>query len=416
MRNSWRRPDEEGRGEEKSRMWQRIQSRPDFSEEKARVWENVRQRSEDYASEKQRVWAEVGKAEHSPGFGKASAGPQAVRVERGMFRAERRRVRANLFGTGSEGERAYVWGKIARARKETVSEKIRVWEKICSLDKIPRSVGEKKVDAEKKRIWKMLKNPSYEKKRRAKFEKIVPIKVEYVDSEKRRQEEKIRIWCRVCRGIGRPSWAWLGSHREDFFSPRPIAAPAEEERTECSPGRKRRVKKAVACSFACVAVVAVGTVCAFRFLPRSDDGPRYCTQADYTISDAGQTLKEYAQSTGTNLLYFDWYENAFHLEDYTYRLNDSQEIVCFQEDIINGETGDYVKIYVVNSEIQIDILESYHQRCVTVNQYDNIDVYWTYSQFESNAYFTYENYTYYLSLDQPMEENSILSLIETLLP
>lgn len=93
MRNSWRRPDEEGRGEEKSRMWQRIQSRPDFSEEKARVWENVRQRSEDYASEKQRVWAEVGKAEHSPGFGKASAGPQSVRVERGMFRAERRRVR-----------------------------------------------------------------------------------------------------------------------------------------------------------------------------------------------------------------------------------------------------------------------------------------------------------------------------------
>ena len=144
MRNSWRRPDEEGRGEEKSRMWQRIQSRPDFSEEKARIWENVRQRLEDYASEKQRVWAEVRKAEHSPGFGKASAGPRAVRMERGMFRAERRRVRANLFGTGSEGERAYVWGKIARARKETVSEKIRVWEKICSLDKIPRSVGKKR--------------------------------------------------------------------------------------------------------------------------------------------------------------------------------------------------------------------------------------------------------------------------------
>lgn len=117
MRNSWRRPDEEGRGEEKSRMWQRIQSRPDFSEEKARVWENVRQRSEDYASEKQRVWAEVGKAGTFPGFGKASAGPQSVRVERGWFRAERRARPGEPVWNGFEGERAYVWGKIARSQK-----------------------------------------------------------------------------------------------------------------------------------------------------------------------------------------------------------------------------------------------------------------------------------------------------------
>ena len=172
----------------------------------------------------------------------------------------------------------------------------------------------------------------------------------------------------------------------------------------------------MACSLACVAVVAVGTVCAFRFLPRPDDGPRYCTQADYTISDAGQTLKEYAQSTGTNLLYFDWYDTAEYLEDNVYRLNDSDEVVCFQEDIISGETGESIVLYVVDNNTEIDILSRYRSSCTSNVDISGISVYWTTNLVEARAYFTYENYTYYLSLDQPMEENSILSLIETLLP
>ena len=73
-------------------------------------------------------------------------------------------------------------------------------------------------------------------------------------------------------------------------------------------------------------------------------------------------------------------------------------------------------MYLVDNRTEIDVLGRFQTNCLNIVQIGGITVNWVYSQFEASAYFTYENYTYYLSLDQPMEENSILSLIETLLP
>ena len=169
----------------------------------------------------------------------------------------------------------------------------------------------------------------------------------------------------------------------------------------------------VAIASSCVLIVTIATIAVWKFHPE-EAGPRYCTQDQYQGTRTDMTLKEYAKEINKNLLYFDWYENAELVKDYIYQLNDTNEIICFEENIISGETGQSIKLYVVDTKTKMDMLEFFYTRCDKSIQVKDIQVNWIFSLKEANAYFEYDHYNYYLTVDAPESSETILELIGTL--
>ena len=66
------------------------------------------------------------------------------------------------------------------------------------------------------------------------------------------------------------------------------------------------------------------------------------------------TLKDYAKKIGKSLLYFDWYEETDYLKNKALSLKDTQEVICFQEDIIDINSGCMMYIYVVEADTIIE--------------------------------------------------------------
>ena len=169
----------------------------------------------------------------------------------------------------------------------------------------------------------------------------------------------------------------------------------------------------VAIASPCVLIVTIATIAVWKFLPQ-ETGPRYCTQDQYQGTKTDMTLKEYAKENNKELLYFDWYDSAELVKDYVYQLNDTNEIICFEENIISGETGQSIKYFVVDTKTKMDMLESFYTRCEEKSRVKNTEVYWNYSMKEANAYFEYDHYNYYLTVDAPESSETILELIGTL--
>ena len=165
--------------------------------------------------------------------------------------------------------------------------------------------------------------------------------------------------------------------------------------------------------------VVIGVFATWGFLSlkegNNDNKGRYFTGQAYETVEVQYTLKEYAQEIGESLLYFDWYEETEGLKDYAWQLKDTQEIICFEEEIIDINTGCRVYLFVMEVDTTIEDFfgdEETDQK----SEIDGIQIDWKYSKFRSNAKFIYEEYSYYLRLEEPMDENHILDLVEELLP
>lgn len=169
-----------------------------------------------------------------------------------------------------------------------------------------------------------------------------------------------------------------------------------------------------------LAAVVIGVFATWGFLslkngPNDDNKGRYFNSQSYEIVNTQRTLKEYAFEIGENLLYFDWYEETDYLKNYTWQLKDTQEIICFQEEIIDINTGCKVEIFVIEVGTEIEDF-SFDEETDTKSEISGVQIDWRYSKFSANANFVYEDYAYYLRLDEPINENHILTLIEELLP
>ena len=167
-----------------------------------------------------------------------------------------------------------------------------------------------------------------------------------------------------------------------------------------------------------LAAVVIGVFATWGFLSlkngtNGDNKGRYFTSQSYEKVNTQLTLKDYAQEIGKNLLYFDWYEETEHLESQAWELNDTQEIICFQEEIIDFNAGCKIEIFVIEADIEIeDFADDETDRRSEIK---GVQIDWQYSKFRSYANFVYEDYAYYLRVDDPIDENYILTLIEELL-
>ena len=166
--------------------------------------------------------------------------------------------------------------------------------------------------------------------------------------------------------------------------------------------------------------VVIGAFAAWKFLSLQNEGNednkgRYFTNQSYEIVDTQRTIKDYVQETGKNLLYFDWYEETDFFKDKVWQLKDTQEIICFEEEIVDINTGCMVYVFVIQADIEIEDF-SFAEETDSKNEIKGIQIDWQYLRFRAYANFEYEDYAYYVRVEEPMDENHILALVEELLP
>lgn len=183
------------------------------------------------------------------------------------------------------------------------------------------------------------------------------------------------------------------------------------------------------CSIAASFVVVLGITLfsVFHFLPQGqgtggtpsiseEPKGRYCTQADYSVQKIEQSIKEYSVKSNKNLLYLDWYEKADLLEDYCYLLNDTGEIICYNEKILNGETGDYIKIFITDNYTEIDSLEVITKNSNREVEIENILIKYGYNYAFAYSIFEYKDHRYFLEIEQPLTETAILDFVAEMIP
>ena len=168
-----------------------------------------------------------------------------------------------------------------------------------------------------------------------------------------------------------------------------------------------------------LAAVVIGVFATWGFLSlkngSNDNKGRYFTSQSYEKVNTQLTLKDYAQEIGKDLLYFDWYEETWHLQGQVWQAKDTQEIICFQEEIADVDTDCIISLFVIQANITIENFfgdEETDQK----SEIDSVEIDWKYSKFKANAKFVYKDYAYYLRVKEPIDENHILTLVEELLP
>lgn len=192
-----------------------------------------------------------------------------------------------------------------------------------------------------------------------------------------------------------------------------------KERADFSPSVKkqpRRIKLAVlATVMTCLVVLAV--VLPITLRSNKNDGTRFCDASQYQLEQVTQTLKEYSQQNNSGMLYVGWYDVAEDVQtQIAYNVDDYEDIIFFQEGIINGETGEEVMLYITDNKTSVDILENYQNCNEEISVADSV-VNWTVNIVSSVTYikFTHTDYTYYVHINNAYDEQQISQLVADML-
>ena len=174
-------------------------------------------------------------------------------------------------------------------------------------------------------------------------------------------------------------------------------------------------KKALATGALSVLIVGVGAFVGVRyFLKDEQPTTRYCDAGTYEAQEIPITLKQRVEQEDKELLFLDWYDITDYYTDKVYILKDTNETIGYYEQIMDVNTGSLVGINAVGKVYQLQSLENYDKTTET-SIINSVQVDWKSTKANSYAKFSYGDYNYYVVLEYPMEEDSILDLIEEML-
>lgn len=164
-----------------------------------------------------------------------------------------------------------------------------------------------------------------------------------------------------------------------------------------------------------LSVLLIGVFVLVKFFPLNEsEGGRYFTNQDYEMMEVEKTLQDYSQELGVDLLYFDWYQETDYCKNNVWVLKDTQEIVSYNEEIIDINTGCVVYLYVTEANTGLEAL-SKDINTDQISEINTIQVDWRSNDDEAMANFEYQNYHYYLRVAEPIDDEYILDLAEELL-
>ncbi len=229
--------------------------------------------------------------------------------------------------------------------------------------------------------------------------------------EQQNREEKDRVWAKIQQ------------KEEERLS------VTQQETEDEQPAIPKRTafswRKWAAVAATSLAVVFLGMFAVAKFLPFDDSvvnnsscddsSGRYFDAQSYETVETQTTLKGYAQEIGENLLYFDWYEETDYLKNNAWKLTDTQEIICFQEEIIDVNTGCMITIFMVDLDVRLEAFSEDDNTQYT-KQMNNTVINWRLQDDKALLNFEYEEYRYYLRIIEPLNEEYVFALLEELLP
>lgn len=173
---------------------------------------------------------------------------------------------------------------------------------------------------------------------------------------------------------------------------------------------------AISCVVALFLGLTVFLIVNFGF--KKDDGfidneNRYCTFNDYYKQETVTTIKQYNIENNTDFLFFDFYNFTEYICDTQFKLKDTEEIICLNEEIVD-EIGAFISFYITDEYTDLDILENFSTICVEQTSINRVTVNWGVKQETSFATFNYNGNNYYISVEY-FEQDYILQLVELLL-
>lgn len=175
------------------------------------------------------------------------------------------------------------------------------------------------------------------------------------------------------------------------------------------------LKKLIIPFFVFSAVLIICLLIILKSVNNEDNSSiRYCSETDYTVIETHQTLKGFSEQEEKNWLFFGWYDETELINDVIYKLNTTGEVICFQETIMDMNTGYIIKMNVTENTIDIDFLTEYksiENECYI----NNIVVKWQDGVLSSRAMFQYNGYNYFLEISDMDTPNGILEFVEILL-
>ena len=174
-------------------------------------------------------------------------------------------------------------------------------------------------------------------------------------------------------------------------------------------------KKALLGCLVSIIVVGAGVFGDIKLFAKEDPpSTRYCDTSMYDAIDVQLTLKDRFEQEEKIILFLDWYEITDYYADRAYELKDSHAEIGYYEQIVDINTGSLVEINVVKKEYKLQALEIYSQM-TEISSVMDVQVDWISSVNMQYAVFSYQEYNYYISLEYPMEEDSILDIVEEML-
>ena len=196
--------------------------------------------------------------------------------------------------------------------------------------------------------------------------------------------------------------------------------PDEEQKVEEKKGSGfvaffKKPYRVIACASAVLVIICLSVFIPFA-LKNKTPAERYCIAGE-CIETKIQSIKEFSKDNSLNILYYNWYDTGEVISSKLFMdAKDNDKFVYITEEIVNGVTGDFVKLSITDIHTKVDIFEKYWNNCDKECLSKNIKVYWKAQNTSSMAYFEYDGYRYFVELDHPESEEAILDIVAEMLP
>ncbi len=208
--------------------------------------------------------------------------------------------------------------------------------------------------------------------------------------ERQDEEGKKALYARVCDGLGL------------------------ETKVKPAPHSKRALLWRVLVPALSFCIICLAIILPIALKNRVEPNPdRYCLSVDCVEVALDTNVKEYASENGKTILYIDWYDIAEEVTTKSYvNKDDSNDVIYIDERILNGETGDMIRLSIFDKHTYLDAFDSFMNETFNEYDYNTVKIKWTENMQLSMGMIKFGDYRYYVQISQPSEAVDIVEILK----